>query len=74
MKFQQKIFANVHTYHKEIFSELNQWVHQTLVLEKIGPSGVRALPLAAVINVGGHYKWHFFLSPPPPLSLSPAHC
>jgi hypothetical protein len=26
-----------------------------------GPSGVRALPLAAGINVGGHYKWHFFL-------------
>ena len=28
---------------------------------KIGPSGVRALPLAAGINVGGHYKWHFVL-------------
>ena len=28
----------------------------------IGPSGVRALPFAAGINVGGHYKWHFFLS------------
>ena len=28
----------------------------------IGPSGVRALPLAAGIKVGGHYKWHFFLS------------
>ena len=27
----------------------------------IGPSGVRALPLAAGRNVGGHYKWHFFL-------------
>ena len=26
----------------------------------IGPSGVRALPLAAGINVGGHYKWHYF--------------
>ena len=25
-----------------------------------GPSGVHALPLAAGINVGGHYKWHFF--------------
>ena len=25
-----------------------------------GPSGVRVLPLAAGINVGGHYKWHFF--------------
>ena len=38
-----------------------------------GPSGVRALPLAAGINIGGHYKWHFFL-----FSLlsffSPAHC
>jgi hypothetical protein len=31
--------------------------------EKIGPSGVRALPLAAGINVGGHYKGHFLLSP-----------
>ena len=37
----------------------------------IGPSGVRALPLAAGINVGGHYKGHFFLLF---LSLSPAHC
>ena len=37
-----------------------------------GPSGVRALPLAAGINVGGHHKWHYFLS----LSLLflPAHC
>ena len=36
-----------------------------------GPSGVRALPLAAGINVVGHYKWHFFFS----LSLSlRAHC
>ena len=26
----------------------------------VGPSGVRALPLAAGRNVGGHYKWHFF--------------
>ena len=25
------------------------------VLPRIGPSGVRALPLAAGINVGGHY-------------------
>jgi hypothetical protein len=25
----------------------------------IGPSGVRALPLAAGRNLGGHYKWHF---------------
>jgi hypothetical protein len=30
----------------------------------IGPSGVRALPLAAGINAGGHYKWHFFLFSP----------
>jgi hypothetical protein len=30
-------------------------------LHIIGPSGVRALPLAAGINVGGHYKWHVFL-------------
>ena len=38
------------------------------VLARIGASGVRALPLAAGINVGGHYKWHFFLL------LFPAHC
>jgi hypothetical protein len=36
-------------------------VRLTLYL-KIGPSGVRALPLAAGINIGGHYKWHLFLS------------
>ena len=30
------------------------------ILGNFGPSGVRALPLAAGINVGGHYKWHFF--------------
>ena len=35
------------------------------ILHTFGPSGVRALPLAAGINVGGHNKWHFFLSPPP---------
>jgi hypothetical protein len=33
-------------------------------IAKIGPSGVRALPLAAGINVGGHYKGHFFLLSP----------
>ena len=32
----------------------------------IGPSGVRALPLAAGINVGGHYFWYFI-----PLILLP---
>ena len=36
---------------------------------KIGPSGVRALPLAAGINVGGHYKGHFFLLSPLSLQL-----
>ena len=41
----------------------------------IGPSGVRALTLAAGINVGGHYKWHFFLFLSLFLSLFlPAHC
>ena len=39
-------------------------------LANFGPSGVRALPLAAGINVGGHYKWHFFLF----FLLLPAHC
>ena len=31
-----------------------------LNLAYIGPSGVRALPLAAGINVGGHYFRYFF--------------
>ena len=39
-----------------------------------GPSGVRALPLAAGINVGGHYKWHFSLSPPLSSLSHLAHC
>ena len=34
----------------------------------IGPSRVRALPLAAGINVGGHYKWHFCQAQPSPSS------
>ena len=33
----------------------------------IGPSGVRALPLAAGINEGGHYFRYFFLFLLPPL-------
>ena len=30
------------------------------VQRNVGPSRVRALPLDSGINVGGHYKWHFF--------------
>ena len=30
------------------------------LFSNIGPSGVCALPSAAGINVGGHYKGHFF--------------
>jgi ABC-type uncharacterized transport system permease subunit len=30
----------------------------TDLASNVGPSVVRALPLAAGINVGGHYKWH----------------
>ena len=61
------------------FYNLIVWILMSLLLSwnycpwewDIGPSGVRALPLAAGINVGGHYKWHFFsLSSS---SLSPAH-
>jgi hypothetical protein len=32
-----------------------------LSVDDIGLSGVHALPLAAGINVGGHYKWHFLV-------------
>ena len=46
---------------------------EPLPRQVIGPSGVRALPLAAGINVGGHYKWHFFLFLSFFLSLR-AHC
>ena len=47
-------------------------MHRAQLHGEIGPSGVRALTLAAGINVGGHYKGHFF---PSPLSLFlPAHC
>jgi hypothetical protein len=42
-------------------------------LGTIGPYGVRALPLAAGIHVGGHYKWHFYLFFFLSLFL-PAHC
>jgi hypothetical protein len=31
-------------------------------VKHFGPSGVRALPLAAGINVGGHNTWHYFSS------------
>jgi hypothetical protein len=34
---------------------------KTMTNHNFGPSGVCALPLAAGINVGGHYKWNFFL-------------
>ena len=37
--------------------------NRELLVKDFGPSGVRALPLAAGRNVGGHYKWHYFLSP-----------
>ena len=33
----------------------------TCQIYHVGPSRVRVLPLAAGINVGGHYKSHFFL-------------
>ena len=45
----------------DIFIVLIVWYLIEPVLRKIGPRGVRALPLATGINVGGHYKWHFFL-------------
>ena len=36
------------------------------MVSKIGPSGVRALPVAAGTNEGGHYFRYFF-----PLTLTP---
>ena len=48
----------------------NMWTYSVFPLyvfdlvtgkNEIGPRGVRALPLAAGRNVGGHYKGHFFL-------------
>ena len=63
----------LHLLVKEGLLTLAEWDHYHKMLKvtamaklcknliQIGPSGVRALPLAAGINVGGHYKWHFFL-------------
>ena len=46
-------------------------IHVMSCIITIGPSGVRALPLAAGINVGGQFNWHFSLL----LSFFlPAHC
>ena len=38
------------------------WRTALAFVSLIGPSGVRALPLAAGINIVCHYKWHFFSS------------
>ena len=40
------------------------FVYFTSGVKEIGPSGVRALPLAAGRKVGGHYKWHFLIAQP----------
>ena len=36
------------------------WLLAQTKVATIGPSGVRALPLAAGTNEGGHYFWYFF--------------
>ena len=40
----------------DVISQLNK------PIKSIGPSGVRALPLAAGRKVGGHSTWHYFSS------------
>ena len=56
-------------YFLKLFRLFRCWWNRLVQLKKwpcreiVGPSGVRALPLAAGRNVGGHYKWHYFLSP-----------
>ena len=44
----------------DFFKQLSK-IRLLNAVTNFGPSGVRALPLAAGIHVGGHYKWHFFL-------------
>jgi hypothetical protein len=48
-----------HNKNRNIFLSM-LWPIKT-ILSTFCLSGVRALPLAAGINVVGHYKWHFFL-------------
>ena len=38
-----------------------RWQAKIVTTINFGPSGVRALPLAAGINEGGHYFRYFFL-------------
>ena len=48
------------------FASANHILSSLIILSStkdIDPSGVRMLPLAAGINIVGHYKWHFFLFP-----------
>jgi hypothetical protein len=59
--------TDVYTTEAEVLAGTGDIIHISepgIVLYCIyfGPSGVRALPLASGINVGGHYKGHFFLS------------
>ena len=45
-------------FRKQMFAHWHLSVN-LLYMQTFAPSRVRALPLAAGINIGGHYKWHF---------------
>ena len=50
-------FSTIMFYVLVIFTHIA--INQTIIKLTFGPSEVRALPLAAGINVGGHYFWYF---------------
>ena len=60
-KIYKKHFG-LHTFYFVYTSEMKM-THNAAKTEAnyVGPCGVRVLPMAAGINVGGHHKWHFFL-------------
>ena len=55
------VYRKLFSHFQDIYITVLAMCHTNMISVSIGPSGVRALPLAAGINVGGHYKWHFFL-------------
>ena len=48
--------------HEKAKYESSHLTLEIIFICKIGPSGLRALPLAAGINIGGHYFKYFFHS------------
>ena len=76
LKTCNKLFLNIWGPAVDPFTRQLKIAGRTVKFCSFGPSGVRALPLAAGINVGGHYFRYFFTflvvlvvgvtGPPPP--------